>query len=322
MDRILLKNTDLQVSRVCFGTMTFGGQTNASDAASMIDVCRDRGINFLDTANIYNKGVSEEILGGILSGRRKDWILATKVRSKMGDGPDMEGLSRAAIHRAIDDSLRRLQTDYVDLYYLHQPDRSVPIEESLDAMNDLVKQGKVRYVAASNYAAWEMVEMHGISSSKGGTPPVLSQPMYNLIARGVEQEFLPMCQKFGISNIVYNPLAGGLLTGKHRREAPIAGTRFDKNRMYLDRYWHEATLDAVDELQKIASGARRSLLSLALNWLYHHTPIECIILGASKVEHLEQNLDALREGPLDGSVLEACDQVWTMLRGPAPKYNR
>jgi aryl-alcohol dehydrogenase-like predicted oxidoreductase len=322
MERINLKHTKLDVSRVCFGSMTFGGQTCEADAERMLCVCRDNGINFLDTANAYNNGASEEMLGRLLRTCRNDFVLASKVRNKMGDAPDMVGLSRAAIFRAVEDSLRRLQTSYLDLYYLHLPDYSVPIEESLEAMNELVKQGKVRYVATSNYSAWQMVEMFWLCEKRGWATPFLSQPMYNLIARGIEQEYLPMCKRFGVSNIVYNPLAGGLLTGKHKREAPIPGTRFDKNQMYLDRYWHAADFEAVGQLQAIASNAGRSLLSLSLNWLYHHTATDCIILGASKVDHLEQNLAVLRDGPLSEETLKACDDVWTTLRGPTPKYNR
>jgi aryl-alcohol dehydrogenase-like predicted oxidoreductase len=322
MDKITLKHTDLNVSRICFGTMTFGGQTDEASATRMIDLCSESGINFLDTANVYNKGASEEMLGRILGTRRRDFILASKVRSKMGDAPDLAGLSRPAILRAIDDSLRRLRTDYLDLYYLHLPDYTVPIEESLDVMNDVVKQGKVRHLACSNYSAWQMTEMFWIADRKRYQAPWIAQPMYNLIARGIEQEYLPMCKQFGVSNIVYNPLAGGLLTGKHKREAPIPGTRFDKNKMYLNRYWHEADFDAVDQLRQVADKAGRSLLSMSLNWLYHHTATDCIILGASRVEHLEQNLAVLREGPLTSDTLEACDKVWTELRGPTPNYNR
>jgi aryl-alcohol dehydrogenase-like predicted oxidoreductase len=322
MDRVTLNHTDLYVSRICFGTMTFGGQTDRATAGRMIDVCVDAGINFLDTANVYNLGASEEILGGVLEGRRKDFILASKVRNKMGDGVEMSGLSRGAIFRAIDDSLRRLKTDYLDLYYLHLPDYAVDIEESLDAMNDLLKQGKVRYLASSNYSGWQMVEQMWIAQRKGYEAPYVAQPMYNLIARGIEQEYLPMSKRFGVSNVVYNPLAGGLLTGKQKREAPLPGTRFDNNRMYLDRYWHQADFDAVDQLQHIAAAAGRSLVSLALNWIYRHTPVECIILGASRVDHLEQNLKVLSDGPLDPETLQGCDKVWEALRGPTPKYNR
>jgi aryl-alcohol dehydrogenase-like predicted oxidoreductase len=322
MDTVTLKQTSLDVSRICFGTMTFGGQTDLESAGRMIDLCVSSGINFLDTANVYNTGASEEMLGRLLEGRRQNFILASKVRNKMGDGVDMAGLSRGAIFRAIDDSLRRLKTDYLDLYYLHLPDYAVPIDESLDAMNDLVRQGKVRYLASSNYSGWQMVEMLWITERKGEPAPYVAQPMYNLIARGIEQEYLPMSKRFGISNVVYNPLAGGLLTGKQRRDAPLPGTRFDNNRMYLDRYWHQADFDAVDQLQRIAASAGRSLVSLALNWIYHHTPVECIILGASRIDHLEQNLKVLSDGPLDPETLQGCDKVWEALRGPTPKYNR
>ena len=322
MDRVNLKYTGLEVSRICFGTMTFGGQTDAEAARRMIDLCAGAGINFLDTANVYNAGASEEMLGRLLEGRRQDFIIASKVRNKMGDGVDMAGLSRGAIFRAIDDSLRRLKTDYVDLYYLHLPDYAVDIEESLDAMNELVKQGKVRCLASSNYSGWQVVEMHWMAERKGYQAPYVGQPMYNLIARGIEQEYLPMSKRFGISNVVYNPLAGGLLTGKQRRDAPLPGTRFDNNRMYLDRYWHQADFDAVDQLQRIAAAAGRSLVSLALNWIYHHTPVECIILGASRVDHLHENLKVLSDGPLGPETLQGCDKVWDALRGPTPKYNR
>jgi len=288
----------------------------------MIDTCLDRGVDFIDTANMYHLGVSEEILGRILKGRRSRVILASKVRMKMGDAPDLSGLSRAAILRAIDDSLRRLDTDYLDLYYLHAPDSATPIEETLETMNELVKQGKIRQVANSNYAGWQVVEMQWLAQKNGFQPSVISQPMYNLIARGIEQEYLPMCRRFGVSTIVYNPLAGGLLTGKHQREAPLLGSRFDKNKLYLDRYWHAADFDAVEELRAIAAKAGRSLVSLALNWIYHHTSADCIIIGASRVDHLNENLKALEDGPLDDATIEACDGVWLKLRGPSPVYNR
>ncbi|HEY6389636.1 MAG TPA: aldo/keto reductase, partial [Bryobacteraceae bacterium] len=316
MDNITLKHTGLNVSRLCFGNMTFGGQTDKAAAAKMIGLCLDSGINFLDTANAYNGGKSEEMLGELLEGQRNKFILASKVRNKMGAAPNMAGLSRQAIFRAIDDSLRRLRTDYLDIYYLHLPDYDVPIEESLSAMNDLVKQGKVRHVASSNYSGWQVVEMLWIAKQNGWPAPYISQPMYNLIARGIEQEYLPMCKQFEVSNVVYNPLAGGLLTGKQKREAPLAGTRFDNNKMYLDRYWRQANFDAVDQLAGIANQAGRSLISLALNWIYHHTAADCIILGASRLEHLEQNLAALRDGPLDKETQTRCDEVWSTLRGP------
>ncbi len=224
--------------------------------------------------------------------------------------------------RAIDESLKRLQTDYLDLYYLHAPDHTVPIEESLEAMESLVKQGKVRYPACSNYAGWEVVQMLCIAKERGWHAPYVSQPMYNLLARGIEQEYLAMCKEFGVSTVVYNPLAGGLLTGKHRPDAVIPGTRFDNNKLYQDRYWHQQYFNAVERLRQIAQSAGRSLISLSLNWLLHHTASDVVILGASSLEQLNENLAAGEEGPLPEEVVKACDQVWQDLRGPLPVYNR
>jgi aryl-alcohol dehydrogenase-like predicted oxidoreductase len=302
--------------------MTFGSQADEPAALRILDRCLDLGVNFFDTANVYNGGASEVIVGKAFKGRRNKIVLASKVRGKMGDAPDQIGLSRAAIERGIEDSLRRLQTDYLDLYYLHQPDYSVPIEESLEAMDRLVKQGKVRYPASSNYSGWQVCQMQWIAEKNGYKPAAVTQPMYNLLARGIEQEYLPMAKQFGVSTVVYNPLAGGLLTGKQRREAPLKGTRFDGNQMYLSRYWHAEDFDAVAELLEIARQAGRSPVSLALSWIVHHTPIDCVILGASKVEQLEENLKAMEDGPLGADIVSACDQVWATIRGVSPQYNR
>jgi aryl-alcohol dehydrogenase-like predicted oxidoreductase len=302
--------------------MTFGGQTDEPNSLRMIDRCLDAGINFFDTANVYTGGASETFLGRALKGRRHDVILASKVSNKVGDAPDQKGLSRPAIRRAIDESLARLQTDYLDLYYMHLPDYETPIEESLAAMDELVQEGKVRHVAQSNYAAWQVTEMQWITEKNDYKPALISQPMYNLLARGIEQEFLPMSKQFSIANVVYNPLAGGLLTGKHSAAEPIQGSRFDKNKMYLDRYWHADDFSAVEAVRAISERCDRSMISLALCWLLHHTPIECVILGASKLEQLDQNLAAAEQGPLDAETLAALDQVWQHLRGVTPKYNR
>jgi aryl-alcohol dehydrogenase-like predicted oxidoreductase len=317
-----LTHTDLTVSRACFGTMTFGSQADESAALRMVDSALDYGVNFLDTANVYNKGVSETIVGKALKGRRDKFVLASKVRGKMGDAPDESGLSRAAIHKGIDESLRRLGTDYLDIYYLHQPDYDVRIEESLAAVDELVRAGKVRYAACSNYAAWQMTQILAIAEKRGYKPATITQPMYNLLARGLEPEYAPMCKEFGVSMVVYNPLAGGLLTGKQSREAPLAGTRFDNNQMYLSRYWYDTYFDAVQELAVIARNAGRSLVSLALNWLLHHTATDCIILGASRIEQLEENLKAFDDGALPAETVAACDGVWARLRGVTPQYNR
>ncbi|MBM3793908.1 MAG: aldo/keto reductase [Acidobacteria bacterium] len=322
METTQLSGTDLTVSRLCFGNMTFGGQTGEATGCRMIDYCLDRGIQFLDTANVYNQGRAEEMLGRILAGRRNRVVLASKCRGVMGPGADESGLSRAAMFRAIDDTLHRLQTDYLDLYYLHMPDYTVPVEESLDAMDALVKAGKVRYPAISNYAAWQVAQARAVASEKRYRPIHVAQMMHNLIARGLEEEFVPFARAYDVATVVYNPLAGGLLTGKQKREAPAAGTRFQGNQMYLDRYWHPAFFDAVDELTRVAEAAGRTPVSLALNWVLHHTSAASVILGASRLEQLEQNVTAATEGRLSDDTIDACDAVWNRLRGVTPRYNR
>ncbi|HEY5174359.1 MAG TPA: aldo/keto reductase [Terriglobales bacterium] len=319
---IKLKHTDLEVSRFCFGTMTLGKPLDQAGATRLVKRCIEAGINFFDTANMYQYGVAETMLANAIKGKREKVILASKVFFKMGDGPDQQGLSRKAIVRAIDESLERLGTDYLDIYYFHAPDHATPIEESMEAMESLIKQGKVRYPASSNYAGWEVVQMLCIAKDRGWNAPYISQPMYNLLARGIEQEYLPMCKEFGVSTVVYNPLAGGLLTGKHRQSQVIPGTRFDNNKLYQDRYWHEQYFQAVEQIKQIAQSAGRSMVSLSLNWLLHHTAVDCIILGASSMEQLNQNLAAGEDGPLPEDVVRACDQVWQELRGPQPVYNR
>src|SRR5579863_4883955 len=198
METRTLQHTDLTVPRACFGTMTFGSQADEAASIRMIDHCLESGVNFIDTANVYNKGLSETMVGKALKGRRNKVILASKVRGIMGDGPDQSGLSKRAMLRAIDESLQRLQTDYLDLYYLHQPDYATPVEETLETMEQLVRAGKVRYPAVSNYSAWQVAEIHCIAGKKGYRPPFVSQPMYNLLARGIEDEYLPFCKRFGV----------------------------------------------------------------------------------------------------------------------------
>ncbi|MCW5980311.1 MAG: aldo/keto reductase [Bryobacteraceae bacterium] len=302
--------------------MTLGGQADEASSRRMVDACLDAGIDFFDTANVYNQGRSEEILGRALGARRPAVKLASKVGAKMGDARDERGLSQAAMRRGLEGSLRRLGTDYLDVYYLHTPDYENPIEETLETMDRFVREGKVRYPATSNYASWQVCRMLWLAEKNGYRPAPISQPMYNLLARGVEQEYLPMAKALGVATVVYNPLAGGLLTGKQQPEAPLAGTRFEGNQMYMDRYWHPAFFDAVERLRTIAEAAGRTMPSLALNWLLRHSPADCVILGASRVEQLVANVAACEEGPLPPETLEACDRVWRDLRGVVPKYNR
>ncbi|MEP7365742.1 MAG: aldo/keto reductase [Acidobacteriota bacterium] len=322
MQIVPLPRTELKISRIAYGNMTFGSQTQEEDAARILDTCLDRGVTFLDTANVYNIGKAEAMLGRLLGPRRQSVVLASKVRGKMGDGPLEWGLSRAAILHNVEESLKRLKTDYLDLYYLHMPDTAVAIEESLEAMDTLVRHGKVLYPALSNYAAWQTLEAFRITDEQGYAPIGAAQMMYNVVARGLEQEFVPMATKYELAIVAYNPLAGGLLTGKQQRERPAPGTRFDGNQMYLDRYWHPAYFDAVDELKVVAEEAGRSMISLSLSWLLHHSATTCVLLGASRLDQLIANLDAAEEGPLSDDVLKRCDEIWMNVRGPQPKYNR
>jgi 1-deoxyxylulose-5-phosphate synthase len=322
MENRQLGTTSLTVSPLCLGTMTFGGQVDELMARSMVDLCLERGVNFIDTANVYNNGVTESILGRLLAGRRDKVVLASKVGIKMGDKSDEQGLSRAAIVKAIEDSLKRLQTDYVDLYYLHQPDYSVPLEESLGVMDELVRAGKVRFVAASNYASWQVAGMLWMAEKHHWQPVVAVQPMYNLLARRVEQELLPFCKQYNVAVIPYNPLAGGLLTGKHVAAGPAAGTRFDRMPLYRDRYWHPENFAAVTRLAELANSLKISLARLALRWVLQQPGVTSVILGASKLDHLSENLAVLGDGPLPPEALAVCDEVWTSLRGISPAYNR
>ena len=298
MKTTALGKTGLSVSTACLGTMTFGAQVAEADAARMVDYALDQGVNFVDTANVYNQGLSEEITGRALKQRRSEVILATKAYGRMEGADPYEGLSPAAIRRALDESLRRLGTDYVDVYYLHRPDRSVDIADTLGAMDELRREGKFRFIATSNYSAWQMAEMAAIAERDGLQHPTVAQPMYNALARSIEQEYLEFTQHYGVTNVCYNPLAGGLLSGKQSFErGPIPGTRFDVNVVYQARFWHEAYFRAIDELKEVAAGLGISLVDLSLRWLCNRPGADCVILGASRIEHLEANLAASQQDP-------------------------
>ena len=323
MEYRTLQHTGLKVSRASFGTMPFGSQADQAASTRMVDQCLDAEINFFDTANMYNLGLAETVLGKALGSRRPQVVLASKVRCRMGDAPDEAGLSRAAILKALEASLRRLATDYLDLYYLHWPDYDTPIGETLEAMDEAVRSGKVRYPAVSNYAAWQVCEMLWLSEKKGCAAPYVSQQMYNLLARGIEEEYLPFCKRFGVPVIAYNPLAGGLLTGKQSRESgPLSGTRFHGNTLYQGRYWHDSYFAAVEGLRIIARDAGRTLVELAIQWLLSQDPVDSVILGASRPEQLAENLKACESGRLDAATLDRCEEVWKRLRGVTPRYNR
>lgn len=317
-----LGGTDLTTSRVVLGTMTFGSQVAAAEASTMVQTCLEAGVTHFDTANAYNAGRSEEILGEALGTHRDEVLVATKVFNPMGDGPDDAGLSEAAINKAIDASLQRLQTDYVDLYYLHQPDYRVPIEESMGAMEALREAGKIRYWATSNYAAWQIADMCHRAAEHDWQQPLTAQQMYNPIARRLDDEYANFAADFGVSTVAYNPLAGGLLTGKHQLGAtPEPNSRFTLE-MYRDRYWNEYQFAAVSKLKDLADGAGITLPELSFRWLLSRPLIDAVLIGASSVDQLRANLDACAGPALDDDLVGECDAVWETVRGAAPAYNR
>ena len=313
--------TSLKVSRISLGTMMFGGQTNEADSLKIMDYAFDQGINLFDTANVYNKGESEKIVGKGLKGRREKIILATKVRSMMSEEVNDEGLSRRHIIRACDDSLKRLDTDYIDIYYMHMPDYKTDLDESLSTMNDLVRSGKIRYVGVSNYASWQMADILALCEKRGYSSPVIAQLVYNALTRGIEQEAVPFAKEHKMAMTNYNPIAGGLLTGKHKPGTPSPG-RFQNNPNYFSRYWKEDDFSGVDALRKIADDAGISLLSLAMRFCVSQDFLTTIISGVSRFEQIEQNLASVEAGALDPATLDACDEVWNHLNGTRYSYNR
>jgi len=318
-----LRGTGATVSRLSLGTMTFGAQTDEPTAKRIVDAALDAGINFFDTADAYVKGVSEEILGRAIKGKREQIVLASKVCNLVGDDPYKDaGLHRWHIIHGVEASLKRLDVECLDICYMHKPDRNTPIEESLAAFDTLVQQGKVMYVGMSNFASWRICRAKWAADVGRYAPPVVTQVPYNLLARGIEQELLPFTGEMDVGVTCYNPLAAGLLTGKHRaKKTPLEGTRFALSQDYFNRYWMDANIAAIEALAAIADKVGKTLLELALQWLLAQATVDSVILGVSKLEHLAQNV-AAAEGTLDADTLAACDEVWATLRGDHFRYNR
>jgi aryl-alcohol dehydrogenase-like predicted oxidoreductase len=317
-----LPGTSLKVSALSLGTMMFGAQTNEADSLAIMDYAYEHGVNFCDTANVYNQGKSERIVGKALKGRRDDIILATKVTGQMGSGMNDKGLSRRNIVAAVDASLKRLDTDYIDLYYMHSPDYETRIEETLEAMTNLVRQGKIRYIGVSNFAAWQVADMLAVCDKRGYIAPVISQNVYNVITRGVETELVPFLRAHELGMAVYNPIAGGLLAGKHKPGKPTENTRFANNEMYYKRYWSDENFAAVEKLTAIAEEHGISILELAMKWCVRRPAVTSIISGVSRLSQLEQNVASIEGAALGEDVLAACDEVWKSPAGTRFGYNR
>ncbi len=309
--------TGLKVSPVCLGTMTFGDQVTESDSITMTRAALDAGVNFIDTANAYSKGRSEEIVGKALKGCRQSVVLATKVGTDFSTKPNEHGLSRKHMTRSLEDSLRRLDTEYVDLYYVHQPDYSTPMEETLRTMDDFVRQGKVRYLACSNLRAFQISKALWISDVRNLERFDCLQTPYNILTRDIEYEVLPLCVEEGLGVTVYNPLAGGLLTGKHDFSKPPApGTRFSngaQGEQYYDRYWNQVNFNAVERFRALAAGSGRDMAQMALAWVLTNPTVTSLIMGATSMKHIQHNLAAL-DVVLTKAELDGCNEIWNELR--------
>jgi aflatoxin B1 aldehyde reductase len=308
---------------IALGTMTYGAQTSASDADRMLRMFLDEGHRWVDTAFMYTEGRSEMILGRLLKGRmREKAFLATKAYpDKLGKGKP-RGLTPGSVRGQLETSLRRLRMDHVDLFYLHAPDNRTPLEVTLAACQDLAREGKTRTIGLSNYASWQAAEAALICARNGWRPPVIYQGMYNAVTRDVERECIPSCRHFGLRFIAYNPLAGGLLTGKHADPSAIPATGRFSGEYYRDRYWKGEYFAAVGALQQAARKNRIPLAAASLRWLLHHSRSDGLILGASQVEHLRENLAACRKGPLPPPFVRAFDQVWERTKPVCQRYFR
>jgi len=282
--------TGLKVSEICLGTMTFGHGTDEADSKRMVDLAFDAGVNFFDTADAYGSGDSEVLLGKALKGRRRDAVVATKFFNPTGPGPNDSGMSRARILNAIDDSLRRLQMDHVDIYYIHHVDTQTPLEEMLRALDDLVRTGKVRYIACSNYEAWRLMEALWTSDSHDWARFECYQPQYSLVVRDIEEEIIPVCELKGLGVVVWSPLAGGFLTGKYQPgQRSVAGTRSDEGWAYPQRYFAANADDSLAVLLEVAAELNRSPAQVALRWTLEQPAITSAIIGARTVEQARNN---------------------------------
>ncbi len=316
--------TGLKVSEICLGTMTFGNQCDEPTSFAILDRAWHGGINFIDTADVYPLGgglplvgTTETIIGNWFKahpGRRHETILATKCSGAMGEAPNDQGQSRRHIMDAIDASLRRLQTDFIDLYQVHFYDPNTPLDETLRALDDLVRSGKVRYIGCSNYRAHQLAKALWISDKYGLARYDCIQPRYNLLFRDFEIDLFPLCLEEGVGVIAYNPLAGGFLTGKHKREAgPESGGRFalggDAGNLYRRRYWQDAQFDAVERMKAFFQPRGKSLVPVSVAWVLANPAVTSAIVGASKPEQLDDSLCAV-DLALDKEEMEFLDTLW------------
>ena len=288
-----LGHSGLEVSVVGLGCNNFGGRIDYDATKAVIDRAIDVGINFLDTADSYGgRGKSEELMGRALKGRRHEVVLATKFASPMGEGPMTAGTSRKYIFQAVEDSLRRLETDYIDLYQVHRPDAKTPIEETMRALDDLVSSGKVRYLGNSNFAGWQIASAHYVAQANHQAPFISAQNEYSLLNRRIESEVVPAAEAFGQGLLPFFPLSSGMLTGKYRRDQDRPeGARLSQGPM-ADRMLTDRNFEIVEKLEEYAQARSHTLLELAISWLASQPAVSSVISGATKPEQVEQNAEA------------------------------
>jgi len=293
--RNLGKNCGLKVSPICLGTQYFGTAIDEQEALKIFNNATDKGINFVDTADIYGDGKSEIVVGKAIQGRREDVVLATKVFGPMGNGPNDGGLSRYHILNALERSLERLNTDYIDIYLLHDPDYSTPIEETLRALDVCVKSGKIRYIGCCNFYGWQLMEASAISERLNLEKFVCSQPLYNIVNRDIEVELLPLSKKYGIGVTSYSPLARGVLAAKYHlgKKPPIDSRAGKGNKRLFETEWREESFRVADKLKEIASLRENTVTQFALGWVIANPLITSAIIGPRNLEQLEDNLGAL-----------------------------
>ena len=313
MEYRTLGRTGVEVSPLCLGAMMFGawGNPDHDESIRIIHRALDSGINFVDTADVYSQGESEEIVGKALQGRRDRVVLATKFHGRMGEGPNRSGNSRRWIVQEVESSLRRLQTDWIDLYQVHRPEPGTDIDETLGALSDLVHQGKIRYLGSSTFPAEEIVEAQWVAERRGRERFVCEQPPYSLLVRGIEADVLPVCERYGMAVIPWSPLAGGWLSGRWRKgQEPPDSTRAQRipARYDLSRPENQAKLEAADALARLAEEAGMSLIHLALAFVIRHPAVTAAIVGPRTMEQLESQLGAV-DVHLDDGVLDRIDEI-------------
>lgn len=309
MDYRPLGRSGMKVSPLCLGCMNFGDPTDEKESIRIIQMAIDHGINFIDTANIYNNGVSETIVGKAINDCRDEVVLATKVHGRMGDGPNDQGNHRYHVMQQVEESLQRLGTDHIDLYQLHRPDPTTPMEEQLRALDDLIRQGKVRHVGTSTFPAWQLCEALWISDNRNISRFVCEQPPYSIFCRYIERNVLPFCDQYEFGVIPWSPLAGGWLAGKYRKgEEPPEGSRADRQNWDMSEPVNQQRLDAVEELVPLARDYDASLSQLALAWTLENPAVTAPIIGPRTVDHLTDNLGAL-DVDLDEAAMERVDEI-------------